>query len=199
MARKKEKIVVNLDLPKDDTTLTRLYIILFFSITLGLASGLFWIANSGFVPTANGEPMFTNLYCGATAQDELGNPTGEYFQTNQKPTYTANQTCNILQDQPDRITWEDEEWTMVTKRGKNFDVPGVPETATGGTVLLQPLWLNCSVEASGSYDYTVAVRTSSGEILNFKNATANEDDCGLEMITIPPDTRYELILSLIPI
>ena len=193
MARKKEKIVVNLDLPKDDTTLTRLYIILFFSITLGLASGLFWIANSGFVPTANGEPMFTNLYCGATAQDELGNPTGEYFQTNQKPTYTANQTCNILQDQPDRITWEDEEWTMVTKRGKNFDVPGVPETATGGTVLLQPLWLNCSVEASGSYDYTVAVRTSSGEILDFKNATANEDDCGLEMITIPPDTRYELI------
>ena len=87
MARKKEKIVVNLDLPKDDTTLTRLYIILFFSIILGLSSGLFWISNSGFVPTANGEPMFTNLYCGATAQDELGNPTGEYFQTNQKPSY----------------------------------------------------------------------------------------------------------------
>ena len=45
MARKKEKIVVNLDLPKDDTTLTRLYIILFFSIILGLSSGLFWISN----------------------------------------------------------------------------------------------------------------------------------------------------------
>ena len=49
MARKKEKIVVNLDLPKDDTTLTRLYLILFISIVLGLASGLFWIANSGFI------------------------------------------------------------------------------------------------------------------------------------------------------
>ena len=36
MARKKEKIVVDLDLPKDDTTLTKLYIILFFSIILGL-------------------------------------------------------------------------------------------------------------------------------------------------------------------
>ena len=84
MARKKDKIVVNLDLPKDDTTMTKLYVILFFSIILGLGSGLFWISNSGFVPTANGEPMFTNLYCGATAQDELGNPTGEYFQTNQK-------------------------------------------------------------------------------------------------------------------
>ena len=137
MARKKDKIVVNLDLPKDDSTLTRLYIILFFSIILGLGSGLFWLANSGFIPTANGEPMFTNLYCGATAEDEFGNPTGEYFQTNQQPTYTANQTCTILQDRPDRITWENEEWTMVTKRGKNFDVPGVPESATGGDPVLQ--------------------------------------------------------------
>jgi hypothetical protein len=61
MARKKEKITVDLDLPKDDSTMTRLYVILFFSIIFGLASGLFWIANSGFVPTQNGEPMFTNL------------------------------------------------------------------------------------------------------------------------------------------
>ena len=193
MARKKEKIVVNLDLPKDDTTLTRLYVILFFSIILGLGSGLFWIANSGFVPTANGEPMFTNLYCGATAQDELGNPTGEYFQTNQKPTYTANQTCSILQDEPDRITWEGEEWTMVTKRGKNFDVPGVPESSTGGTAVLQPLWLNYTVEASGSYDYTVAIRTSGGDILEFENDTANTGEQQLFMLSIPPDTRYELI------
>ena len=160
MARKKEKIVVNLDLPKDDTTLTRLYLILFISIVLGLASGLFWIANSGFVPTANGEPMFTNIYCGATAQDEAGNPTGEYFQTNQKPSYTANQTCNILQDRPDRVTWEGEEWNMVTKRGKNFDVPGVPSSSTGGTTVLQPLWLNCSVEATGDYEYTCLLYTS---------------------------------------
>ncbi len=193
MARKKEKIVVNLDLPKDDSTMTNLYIILFFSIVLGLGSGLFWIANSGFVPTANGEPMFTNVYCGATAQDELGNPTGEYFQTNQKPTYTANQTCSILQDRPDRITWTGEEWTQVVKRGKNFDVPGVPESATGGTTVLQPLWLNCTVEASGPHDYTVAVRSSSGDILEWRNGTANQGDCGFEMVNIKPDTRYELI------
>ena len=193
MARKKEKIVVNLDLPKDDTTLTRLYIILFFSIILGLSSGLFWISNSGFVPTANGEPMFTNLYCGATAQDELGNPTGEYFQTNQKPSYTANQTCTVLQDRPDRITWEDEEWNMVTKRGKNFDVPGVPESATGGAPVLQPLWLNYTVDASDDYDYTVAIRTSSGDILEYENETANSGTKQLYMTTIPPDTRYEVV------
>ena len=193
MARKKEKIVVNLDLPKDDNTLTRLYIILFFSIILGISSGLFWIANSGFVPTANGEPMFTNLYCGATAEDELGNPTGEYFQTNQKPTYTQNQTCAILQDEPDRITWENEQWTMVSKRGKNFDVPGVPESATGGTAVVQPLWLNYSVVASGDYEYAVAIRSADGKIIDDDNKTANAGPQQMEIVNIPPDTRYELI------
>ena len=29
--------------------------------------------------------------------------------------------------------------------------------------------------------------------MDYKNATANDGDCGFEMVTIPPDTRYELI------
>ena len=194
MARKKEKITVDLDLPKDDSTMTRLYIILFFSIIFGLASGLFWIANSGFVPTQNGEPMFTNLYCGATAEDAVGNPTGEYFQTNQKPNYEANETCSILQDRPDRVTWEGEEWSLVTKRGKNFDVPGVEErSATGSLNVLQPLWLNCTVEASTNAEYTVAIRSSSGDIEDWYNGTANKGKCGIELITIAPGDRYELM------
>ena len=37
MAKKnKNKVVVELDLPKDDTTLTKLYAIIFVSILLGL-------------------------------------------------------------------------------------------------------------------------------------------------------------------
>ena len=40
MARKKKKkLVVELDLPKDDKTLKNLYIIIFFSVILGLSSG----------------------------------------------------------------------------------------------------------------------------------------------------------------
>ena len=62
MARKKKKkLVVELDLPKDDNTLKNLYIVIFFSVILGLSSGIMWITNSGFIPTANGEPMFTNV------------------------------------------------------------------------------------------------------------------------------------------
>ena len=44
MARKKkEKITVDLDLPKDDTTLTKLYAILAVSIFIGLGCFGFWI------------------------------------------------------------------------------------------------------------------------------------------------------------
>ena len=53
MARKKKKkLVVELDLPKDDKTLKNLYIIIFISIILGLSSGIMWATNSGFIPLA---------------------------------------------------------------------------------------------------------------------------------------------------
>ena len=103
MARKKKKLAVELDLPKDDKTLKNLYIIIFISIILGLSSGIMWITNSGFVPTANGEPMFTNLYCGATAEDDFGNDYRAQFSGNIKPTYAANESCAILKDGPDEL------------------------------------------------------------------------------------------------
>ena len=61
MARnKKKRLVVELDLPKDDKTLKNLYIIIFFSIILGLSSAVMWVTNSGFVPTANGCLLYTS-------------------------------------------------------------------------------------------------------------------------------------------
>ena len=71
MAKKKKKIVVDLDLPKNDSTSMVTMIIIFISLILGASSGLFWLTNSGFVPTANGEPMFTNFVCGATTGNEV--------------------------------------------------------------------------------------------------------------------------------
>ena len=115
MARKKKKkLVVELDLPKDDKTLKNLYIVIFFSVILGLSSGIMWITNSGFIPTANGEPMFTNVYCGATAEDNLGTDFSAEFSGSVKPSYQANeyspyaagpacrdvQVIAILQDPP---------------------------------------------------------------------------------------------------
>ena len=199
MAKKKNKITVKLDLPKDDSTLTKLYAILFVSIFLGLCTGTVWATNSGFIPTSNGEPMFTNLYCGITAEDSQGNSVGEKFNTNIKPDYSANQSFSILQDAPDRVVWKGEEWRTFTKQGKNFDVPGVDTDQTGGVMVLQPLWLNCSVDADTPTDYIVAIRSQDGDILESHQGTTDTDNnpdndgCGITLDNIPPDTRYELV------
>ena len=200
MARKKKnKIVVELDLPKDDTTLTKLYAILFVSILLGLTTAIVWSTNSGFIPTANGEPMFTNVYCGATATDSMGNSMGAQFQTNQKPSYAANESCSILKDKPDVVSWTGEEWTSVSKRGKNFDVPGIDSSQTGGIAVAQPLWANCSVSADIPTDYTIAIRSQDGVIIDYHNGTTDNDNnpdndgCGITIPNIPADTRYEFL------
>ena len=196
MARKKEKITVKLDLPKDDSTLTKLYAILFISILLGLATATVWATNSGFIPTANGEPMFTNLYCGITAEDSQGNSMGEHFNTNVKPDYAANQSCSILQDTPNRVVWAGEEWKSVTKQGKNFDVPGVSSDQTGEAIILQPLWVNCSVTADYETEYIIAIRDQRGKIMaryDGQKDTSN-DNCEIIMETIPPETRYEFLV-----
>ena len=66
-----------------------------------------WVTNYGFIPTANGEPMFTNVYCGATAQDDLGTDYSAEFSGTVKPSYQANESCAILQDQPDQLEWSE--------------------------------------------------------------------------------------------
>ena len=190
MARKKKnKIVVNLDLPKDDTTMTKLYGILFVSILLGMTTAVVWATNSGFIPTSNGEPMFTNVACGVITGDN------EAFNGQTKPTYAQNQSCSLLQDSPDIVSWSDEPWEDVQFRGKNFDVPGVDPQATGGEVVLQPMTLTCEAEASEPATYTVAIRNRNGEVLDYYigNTGVSSDKCIIEMNSIDAGTRYEII------
>ena len=168
MARKKKKkLVVELDLPKDDKTLKNLYIIIFISVILGLSSGIIWVTNSGFIPTANGEPMFTNVFCGATAQDDLGNDYSAEFSGNLKPSYQANESCSILQDDPDHLEWSESPWVNFVSKGKTFDVPGMPEQNKGTVIIQQPLSLDCTVEATTPTDYIVAIRDSDGYLVDF--------------------------------
>ena len=161
MARKKKKkLVVELDLPKDDKTLKNLYIIIFFSIILGLSSGIMWVTNSGFIPTANGEPMFTNVYCGATAQDDFGNDYSAEFSGAMKPSYQANESCSILKDDPDQLEWSENPWTNFLSKAKSFDVPGMPDIIRGDVVIKQPMTLTCNVEAATPTQYTCLLYTS---------------------------------------
>tara|TARA_B100001248_G_scaffold199836_1_gene154122 strand:- start:173 stop:1732 length:1560 start_codon:yes stop_codon:yes gene_type:complete len=190
--KKKNKIVVNLDLPKDDSTMTKLYGILFVSILLGMSTAVVWATNSGFIPTSNGEPMFTNVACGIITGDN------EAFNGNSKPTYAQNESCSLLQDSPDVVSWNDEPWEDIILTGKNFDVPGVDPLATGGEVVVQPLTLTCEAEASGPVSYTVAIRDRYGDIVSPSftgNTGLTTDECLIEIESIDPGTRYELVVQ----
>ena len=199
MARKrKKKLVVELDLPKDDRTLKNLYIIIFFSVILGLSSGIMWITNSGFIPTANGEPMFTNVYCGATAQDDLGTDYSAEFSGSIKPSYQANESCAILQDHPDQLEWSERPWTQFQVEGQSFDVPGMPDQVRGNVVIEQPLSLKCNVEAASATLYTVVIRDSNLNVLpdgTFTGTTGKDSDvCEIRIDNIEPDRGYEVAI-----
>ena len=172
--------------------MTKLYGILFVSILLGMSTAVVWATNSGFIPTSNGEPMFTNVACGIITGDN------EAFNGNSKPTYAQNQSCSLLEDSPDVVSWNDEPWEDVMLTGKNFDVPGVDPQATGGEVVVQPLTLTCEAEASGPVSYTVAIRDRYGDIVNPSftgNTGLTSDECLIEIESIDPGTRYELVVQ----
>ena len=172
--------------------MTKLYGILFVSIILGMSTAVVWATNSGFIPTSNGEPMFTNVACGIITGDN------EAFNGNSKPTYAQNQSCSLLEDSPDVVSWNDEPWEDVMLTGKNFDVPGVDPQATGGEVVVQPLTLTCEAEASGPVSYTVAIRDRYGDIVNPSftgNTGLTSDECLIEIESIDPGTRYELVVQ----
>ena len=62
MARKKEKIRVNLELPKDDNTQSTFIAILLVGMLMGIACLGFWVTNADLVfKPVNGNPMFINL------------------------------------------------------------------------------------------------------------------------------------------
>ena len=172
--------------------MTKLYGILFVSILLGMSTAVVWATNSGFIPTSNGEPMFTNVACGIITGDN------EAFNGNSKPTYAQNQSCSLLEDSPDVVSWNDEPWEDVLLTGKNFDVPGVDPQATGGEVVVQPLTLRCEAEASGPVSYTVAIRDRYGDMVNPSftgNTGLTSDECLIEIESIDPGTRYELVVQ----
>ena len=172
--------------------MTKLYGILFVSILLGMSTAVVWVTNSGFIPTSNGEPMFTNVACGIITGDN------EAFNGKSKPTYAQNESCSLLQDSPDVVSWNDEPWEDIILTGKNFDVPGVDPQATGGEVVVQPLTLTCEAEASGPVSYTVAIRDRYGDIVSPSftgNTGLTTDECLIEIESIDPGTRYELVVQ----
>jgi len=151
MARKKEKIRVNLELPKDDRTQTNFIALLMLGIMLGMSCLGFWITNADLVfQPANGNPMFINMACPDSF--DPNDPMG--------PTFAQNQTCWLTQEAPKPEVWT-ETWERVTPPGlaKAFSVPGMSQHQLSGseTVIRQPMTLSVLAEAYQPYTFEMAV------------------------------------------
>ena len=154
-----------------------------------------WATNSGFIPTTNGEPMFTNIYCGATSSDEAGNSFQDEFNSAQKPSYKANESCAILKDSPDQLKWSEQPWVDFQAKGKTFDVPGISTEDRIGVVIEQPLEMTCDVLASTPTKYTAAIRDSDGKTIRFFNGTTGKssDVCQIQIENIDPGENYQVV------
>ena len=183
MARKKkEKIIVKLDLPKDDSTLTKLYAILAVSIFMGLACFAFWLTNSHFTTSPNGQPLFVNTVC--------------KYDMNTFPTYADNESCSILKDEPDTLVMTPEEpWADFLTLGQMFDVPGMDANITTAGPP-QPLTGTCSVSTAIPSDYSFIILDPYGsEITRYSGNTKSKDDnCELFIPDMERGNMYQLVI-----
>ena len=144
MARKKEKLKVDLELPKNDTTMVKLYFILGIGMILGVSSMGFWFINSPFLPTPNGQPMFINIACG-------WDPTFH-------PDLDANESCDLMHDEPHVSVYEaPKTWTKVLAEGQRFTAPGLlpEERGNYSGELNQAFELKCEAKADVEIPYTL--------------------------------------------
>ena len=186
MARKKkEKITVELDLPKDDNTMTKLYAILTISIFLGIACFGFWVTNSHFTTSPNGQPLFINTICG---QDPMV-----------IPNIKTNESCPILEDQPDELVWDNSEepWTDFKSLGQMFDVPGLNSTELGFDVPPQFFKATCNVETSVPANYYFQIRDIENNpiVTHNGNSHDNNDKCEVFIENMQKGEMYSLVIS----
>jgi|GEM_PF-119303 len=218
MARKKkEKLRVVLDLPKDDTTQTIFIAILTVGIIFGMTFLSFWILNADLVfKPRNGNPMFLNLVC---PYDEA---TGDGFiaDDNTGTNYAQNESCFLTHEAPRTETWA-EDWERVQSPGlaKSFEVPGMDlYELQGATHPVQPMRVKVDASSDRPIRYVVSiwheekVLTEFGEKIVPReimriNCISNSDkgcsdslpDAAPSSMEAPYDNDYDFWLELITV
>ena len=198
MARRrasKKKIKVDLDLPKDDKTVSRMYQISTVTVLIGLICIGFWFTNSSFLPTQNENPMFVNMYCSMNG--------AQGFDGMIQPSYVNNESCDILVDKPRERTWVSEgTWSGLDGKAKTFVVPGMSVSQLQGMSHPdQRLTVDCDASSDdfGSLSYEVSI-WKDGESLgeNWEHTgTAGESD-GSCSIDVPHAEPGEYTFRVLP-
>ena len=197
MARKKDKIRVNLELPRDDTTQTTFLAILLIGMLMGITCLGFWVTNADLVfKPVNGNPMFINLAC-PDSFDPM-DPTG--------PTYFQNQSCWLTEESPTENTWT-ETWPRVRPPGlaKSFHVPGMSDSQLidNGQVQqhpLQPMTVTASAAAYEAYLFEVAIyhyadgSNNRSHILSVQCIANSPNPCSGSTPHVEPGGEYQIWL-----
>ena len=182
LARKKDKIKVDLELPKSDSTMLKLYGILGVCMILGISSIVFWFINSPFLPTPNGQPMFVNLACGR-------DPT--FY-----PDMGDNESCSLMHDEAQTSTYvAPKAWPKFYSKGQRFIAPGLMQEDRGNFTgeLLQPFTWDCVAKADEAIPYTLQLWDSEDRTLAESNGFANEGKCQLKYEHVEPGEQYSIV------
>ena len=196
MARKKEKIRVDLELPKDDNTQSTFVAILLIGMLMGIVSLGFWVTNADLVfKPVNGNPMFLNLAC-PDSFDPM-DPTG--------PTYYQNQTCWLTEESPNEEQWV-ESWPRVRPPGlaKSFHVPGMSATQLIDNGQQQqhppqPMTVTTEADAYQAYTYEItiyhyAIGSNNRDHILTVPCVANAGPCSASVPHVEPGGEYQLFL-----
>ena len=197
MARKKEKIRVNLELPKDDRTQSNFIAILLVGMLLGICCLGFWITNADllFKPT-NGNPMFLNMACPDSF--DPNDPNG--------PSFYDNQTCWLTEESPKEEVWS-ETWPRVRPPGlaKSFHVPGMApsQLIDEGRVQPhpnQPMTVTASASGYSNYNFQIVIyhyeegSNDNDEILRISCIANSDTPCTESVPHVEPGGEYQLHL-----
>ncbi len=186
--RKKDKIRVELSLPKDDKQEQTFQAILLVSVMIGVACMGFWATNSDliFKPT-NGMPMFLNLAC------------PESFDPNSMvtPNYADNQSCSLTQETPTYEVWA-EEWEGVSSPGlaKSFEIPGIATHDLDG-LPHPPVIMSMTCQAIADQNSKFVIRMVKAdswgnrtEIMRY-DGVANAAECGFDGLRVTPSVELD--------
>ncbi len=192
--RKKKKIRVDLDLPKDDTTKRNFWTITLTGAFLGIFCLAFWATNASLVfgvlapAPPNGNPVFINTACGFDPNVAM-------------PDYAANESCFLTKERAATQTMVIE-WKNIKPPGigKLFDVPGIDENRLGSLAHPpQPMRMKCTTVADEDFPFTVTIwEPSPGGGLGQSyqvSAVTNQDDCFIDIGNAAPAANWEVWLQ----
>ena len=185
MAKKKERIKVELNLPRDDRTESNYVTLLLFGIFLGGLILTFWLGNS-FLTAPNGNPLIINRLC--------------RFESDLQPLWEDAQRCVFTRDEASPESWSDS-WSFFTGAQRSFEVPGADNII--GSHPPQSISLTCEASNARAMEITLTLlepaspqpRVLQERVITITSAGSGED-CWLFADNIYPRDGY--IFRVIP-